>query len=156
MKPLIGDDVNRVGIRVLPAERMYTDFPWPIWAVGWLAIFKAVLWLAYEPVITDSISLLLGYKYMLGLVPLIILGIGIWNLRRWAAWGLALVAVANLLFFFIYPQAIDACRVESEVHAFSLILTALIMLCNGPVGDILILCALPSMIKHTKAPERVS
>jgi len=29
--------------KIFPAERMHTDYPWQLWAVGWLAIFKAIL-----------------------------------------------------------------------------------------------------------------
>ena len=40
--------------RVFPSERMDPEYPWTIWAAGWLAIFKAFLWLAYEPAHTRA------------------------------------------------------------------------------------------------------
>ena len=39
-------EVNREvmsAFRFFPPERMYKEYPWPVWAVGWLALFKAFL-----------------------------------------------------------------------------------------------------------------
>jgi hypothetical protein len=129
---------------------MQSDFPWQVWAVGWLAIFKAILWLAYEPILPEPVLRLLGYKYSLGLVPLIVFGIGVWNLKKWAVWGVIAVAVADLVFFIFNLQTLNAFTIESEVFVFSTILSGIALLCNGPVGDILILLAAPSLIKALK------
>ena len=94
---------------------MGADFPWQIWAIGWLCIFKGIIWLAYEPNVADSIRTLLGYKYMLEMVPLIIFGIGIWNLRRWAVWGAVVICTLNLIFILIILQAFSSFVVQSEV-----------------------------------------
>ncbi len=136
--------------RVFPSERMEPAYPWTIWAVGWLAIFKAFLWLAYEPVQAESVLRLLGIKFVLGAIPLVILAIGVWNLRKWAVWGLVAVSVAGLIFFIINPQTLNAVLVVSEVRIYSIILSFITLLCNGPLGDFLILCAAPSMLKHAK------
>jgi hypothetical protein len=136
--------------RVFPSERMDLEYPWMIWAAGWLALFKAFLWLAYEPVQAESVLRLLGAKFLLNTIPLVILAIGVWNLRRWAAWGLIAVSVANLIFFIVNPQTLNAVVVVSEVRIYSIILSVITLLCNGPLGDIFILCAAPSMLKHTK------
>ena len=136
--------------RVFPSERMEPEYPWTIWAVGWLAIFKAFLWLAYEPVQAESVLRLLGVKFVLGAIPLVILAIGVWNLRKWAVWGLVAVSVAGLIFFIINPQTLNAVLVVSEVRIYSIILSFITLLCNGPLGDFLILCAAPSMLKHAK------
>ncbi|MBW2450605.1 MAG: hypothetical protein JRE92_09290 [Deltaproteobacteria bacterium] len=136
--------------RVFPSERMDLEYPWMIWAAGWLALFKAFLWLAYEPVQAESVLRLLGAKFLLNTIPLVILAIGVWNLRRWAAWGLIAISVANLIFFIVNPQTLNAVVVVSEVRIYSIILSVITLLCNGPLGDIFILCAAPSMLKHTK------
>ena len=135
---------------VFPSERMDPEYPWTIWAVGWLAIFKAFLWLAYEPVQPESVLRLLGAKFLLNIIPLIILAIGIWNLKKWAAWGLIALSVANLIFFIVNPQTLSAVLVVSEVRIYSMMLSVITLLCNGPLGDIFILCAAPSMLKHAK------
>ena len=135
---------------VFPTERMNSDYPWTIWAAGWLAIFKAFLWLAYEPVQAESVLRLLGIKFLLNTIPLVIFAIGIWNLRKWAAWGLIAVSVANLVFFLVNPQTLNAVLVESEVQIYAIVLSFITLLCNGPLGDIFILCAAPSMLKHAK------
>ena len=139
--------------RIFPAERMHEDFPWQIWAIGWLAIFKAILWLAYDPNLEPATLRLLAYKYTLGMLPLIICGIGVWNLRRWAVWGLIGIAIAGLAFLLINPQIFSGFSVKSEVFFYSAVLSAIVMVCNGPIGDILILIAAPKMLKLTK-PEQ--
>ena len=136
--------------RAFPSERMDLEYPWMIWAAGWLALFKAFLWLAYEPVQAESVLRLLGAKFLLTTIPLVILAIGVWNLRRWAAWGLIAISVANLIFFIVNPQTLNAVLVVSEVRIYSIILSVITLLCNGPLGDIFILCAAPSMLKHAK------
>ena len=134
--------------RIFPAERMSTEFPWPVWAVGWLALLKAFLWLAYEPVQPDSVLALLGYKYLLNIVPLVLCGIGIWNFRKWAAWGLIALSIANLAFFVVASQTFDAVVVRSDVFVYSILLSCITLLCNGPLGDLLILCAAPVILKY--------
>jgi len=129
---------------------MEIEFPWVIWAVGWLAILKAFLWLAYEPVQPDNILELIGYKYLLNMAPLVICGIGVWNLRKWAVWGVLLLSIANLIFFIINPQTLNAVLVQSEVYLYSMILSIVTLMCNGPLGDFLILCAAPIMLKHVR------
>ena len=129
---------------------MEIEFPWVIWAIGWLALLKAFIWLAYEPVEPQNILQLLAYKNLLNILPLVVFGIGIWNLRKWAIWGILIVAVANLIFFIVNPVTLNAVMVHSEVRLYTMILSSVTLLCNGPIGDILILCAAPSMLKHVK------
>ena len=145
--------MDKTEFRIFPVERMHADFPWQIWAVGWLAIFKAILWLAYDPNLPDSILRLLAYKYTLGMVPLIVCGIGVWNFRRWAVWGLMGVAVASLAFLLINPQLFSGLLVKSEVFFYSVVLSAIVMICNGPLGDIFILIAAPAMLKLTQSNQ---
>ena len=134
--------------RFFPPDRMDKEFPWPIWAVGWLALFKAFLWLSYEPVQPESLLTLIGTKYLLNMIPMAIFAIGVWNLRKWAMWGLIILSLANLLFFIVYPQSLSAVLVESEVYIYSIILSFITLLCNGPIGDIFILLASPVMLKY--------
>ncbi|UCE50984.1 MAG: hypothetical protein JSV31_17120 [Desulfobacterales bacterium] len=136
--------------RIFPEERMDEGYSWQIWAVGWLAIFKAFLWLAWEPNLPESILRLLGYKYTLSMLPLIVFGIGVWNLRRWALWGIILVAVVNLIFLIVNPQIFSGFLVKSEVIIYSVALSAIVLVCNGPLGDIFILIATPAMLKIAK------
>ena len=136
--------------RIFPSERMSADFPWQIWAIGWLCIFKGSIWLAYEPSISDSMLTLLGFKYMLEMVPLIIFGIGIWNLRKWAMWGAIIIAVTNLVFTLVIPHTFSSLVVRSEAVIWSVLLSIVTMLCNGPLGDLLILLTAPILLKHVK------
>jgi hypothetical protein len=139
-----------MALKLFPAERMYPDYPWPLWAVGWLAIFKALLWLAYEPAVPDAVLRLVGWKYLLGAGPFLVCGIGLWRRERWAAWGLTVMAAAELMLLIVMPQSMYAYLVDSEVFLFSAILSVVVLVCGGPVGDILILCAAPSMFRNTR------
>lgn len=136
--------------RIFPPERMEAGFPWIVWAVGWLALLKAFIWLAYEPVEPENVLQLMAYKNLLSIVPLVIFGIGVWNLRKWAVLGILIAAVGNLLFFIVNPQTLSAVMVHTEVRLYTMILSSITLLCNGPVGDLLILCAAPVMLKCAK------
>lgn len=145
--------MNKKEFKIFPVVRMHEEFPWQIWAVGWLAIFKAILWLAYEPNLPESILSLLAYKFTLGMFPLLLFGIGVWNLRRWAVWGLIFLAVADLIFLIVNPQIFSGFLVHSEVFIYSVLLSAIVLLCNGPLGDVFILIAAPVMLKITKKQQ---
>ena len=134
--------------KIFPPMRMASQFPWILWAVGWLAFLKAFIWLAYEPVEPENVLQLIASKNLINIIPLIIFGLGVWNLRRWAVWGIMILAIGNLAFFIVNPQTLNAAMVYSEVHLYTLILSSVTLLCNGPVGDLLILCATPAMLKH--------
>lgn len=135
--------------RIFPSGRMRIDFPWQIWAVGWLCIFKGIIWLAYEPSMPDSMLSLLGFKYLLEMLPLIIFGIGIWNLRKWAVWGAAVICAVNLILIFVTPQTISSLVVKSEVLIWSVVLSIITFICNGPIGDLLVLLSTPILLRHT-------
>ena len=134
-----------MSMRIFPPERMSKDYPWQVWAVGWLAIFKGILWLAYEPVLPDAVMRLLGFKYILAMVPLVVCGVGLWNRQRWACWGLMLIAIGHLIFFITQPATLHAFLIRSEIPLFSPLLSLVVLLFNGPLGDVLILCAVPSL-----------
>ena len=136
--------------RIFPSERMSVKFTWQIWAVGWLCIFKGIIWLAYEPNMSESLLSFFGAKYLLGMLPLIICGIGIWNMRKWAMWGAVAVCSINIVIFFITPQAFSAMMVKSEVIIWSVLLSSVTLLCNGPLGDLLVILATPTLLKATK------
>ena len=97
----------------------------------------------------EAILELLGNKYTISMLPLVIFGIGVWNLRRWAVWGIVLVAIANLVFLIANPQIFSGFLVKSEVTAYSIVLSAIVLICNGPLGDIFILVSTPTMLKIT-------
>jgi hypothetical protein len=142
--------VITIDFRIFPPERMEIEFPWIIWAVGWLAFLKAFIWLAYEPVEAENVLQLMAYKNLLNIMPLVIFGIGVWNFRKWAVLGILIVACGNLIFFIVNPQTLNAVMVHSEVRIYTVILSSVTLLCNGPLGDFLILCATPGMLKLTK------
>lgn len=135
---------------LFPTDRMNTDFPWLIWAVGWLGVLKAVLWLAYEPVLPVAVLRLMGLKYLLGAPFLLACAVALWHRRRWAVWGLAALALGGLALLLVEPRSLSAGLVESEVPAFSVLLSGVVLLCAGPLGDVLILCATPTLLKLTR------
>lgn len=139
-----------MAIQIFPAERMRTDYPWQLWAVGWLAVFKAILWLAYEPAVSDAVLKRVGWKYLLEALPFLVCGVGLWRRERWAAWGLTALAALNLVLLIAMPQSIHAYLVDSEVFLFAAILSGVVQVCGGPVGDLLILGAAPALFRYTR------
>jgi hypothetical protein len=135
---------------LFPPERMQTEYPWTLWAVGWLAVFKAFLWLAYEPALPDMLLRFVGVKYLLAAAPLFVCAVGLWNRRRWAVWGLGAIAVLDLLTLLVQPRSLYAYLVDSEVFLFSVVLSAVALVCSGPLGNVLILASTPSLFKHTR------
>lgn len=129
---------------ILPGWRLEIDFPWIPWAVGWLSIFKGLLWLSSDPVVPPVLAGVLAAKFILTLIPYVVFGVGIWNLRRWAAVGLVALSVADLLFYLIFPAAIGVMAGGSFWA-----LGAVLLVFNGPAGNVLILLATPALWKHT-------
>ena len=129
---------------ILPEWRMYKDFPWQIWAVGWLAIFKAVIWLSTSPNCPDPMLKLLTIKFLVCMAPFIVFGVGVWNLKKWAIWGIILLCITDLVFFIIFQKALS-CIVGNTFWPLAVIL----MIFNGPVGNVLILIATPCLLKHS-------
>jgi hypothetical protein len=128
---------------VFPKLRMYTEFPWPIWAVGWLAIFKSIIWLSTNPTVASPLAEILATKYIITTIPFLVLGIGVWNLRKWAVWGLIILSVADFLFFIVFRSAWPIIMGDNI-----LVLAVVLMIFNGPVGNILILLATPVLLKY--------
>jgi len=141
---LLKKNKNRPSFVILPDWRMYKDFPWQIWAVGWLAIFKAVIWLTTSPNCADPVLNILTIKFLICMVPFIVFGIGVWNLRKWAVWGIVLLCIADLVFFIIFQKA-TGCIMGNSFWLLAITL----MLFNGPVGSVLILIATPFLLKHS-------
>lgn len=136
--------------RFFPEERLQADFSWQSWAVGLLLFLKTVLWFSTDPNIADDVLKILGLKYILFMVPSVFLGFGIWNLRRWAAWGILFLSVFELLFFLLYPASLSSLRLD-QTSTIATILSFFVFLINGPVSDLFILFSLPALFKHTKS-----
>jgi hypothetical protein len=71
-------------------------------------------------------------------------------MRRWAVWGAVAVCAINLIIFFFTPQAFSAMVVKSEVIIWSVLLSGVTLICNGPLGDLLVLLAAPLLLKNVK------
>jgi hypothetical protein len=145
---LLKKNENQPSFVILPGWRMYKDFPWQIWAVGWLAIFKAFIWLSTSPDCPDPVLNILTIKFVVCMVPFIIFGIGVWNLRKWAVWGIILLCIADLVFFIIFQPEIYMAAGCMMGNSFWL-LTLTLMLFNGPLGSVLILITTPYLLKHS-------
>ncbi len=143
------DSTNRQPqFRFFPEERMNSDFPWQIWTVGLLLFLKAVLWFSSDPNIPDYSLKILGYKYILFMIPSAVLGFGIWNLRRWAVWGIIILSITEIAFFIIYPASLSSLRLD-QTSFIALVLSFSVFLINGPVSDIFILMTTRALFKNT-------
>jgi len=127
---------------IFPHSRMVAHFPWPIWAIGWLAIFKGLVWLATDPNVASPMAEILAAKFIISTIPFVVLGIGVWNLRKWANWGIIALAAADLLFHIVFPGA-----TRQIIGNSYWLLSVALLVCNGPIGDILILLGSPYLIK---------
>jgi hypothetical protein len=135
--------VNPLPFVLFPKWRMFRGFPWPVWAAGWLAVFKALLWLATDPVAPIPIAERMAAKFLIMMIPFLFTGIGVWNLRKWAVWSLVVTSVLDLLFFVVFPDAAHIITGNSFIGLAVVLLAGV-----GPLGDVLILAATPSMLKH--------
>jgi hypothetical protein len=129
---------------------MQPEFPWQMWAVGWLSVLKALLWMFTDPGVTGPLTGILATKFLIAMIPFLLLGIGVWNLRRWAVWGLLVAAVVDLAFFIIFP---NAWRFIAGGSFWGL--AAVKLICSGPIGNILILLATPVLLKNAGQFERL-
>ncbi|MCU0605444.1 MAG: hypothetical protein MUC33_22615, partial [Desulfobacterales bacterium] len=108
----------------------------------------------YEPALPEAVLRSVGWKYLAGALPLLVCGAALWRRRRWAAWGLTLLAAADLAFLAFLPASLQAYLVDSEVALFSVLLSGVMLVCSGPVGSVLILCGVPAMFRNTRKPGR--
>ena len=132
----------------LMSRRLYTDYPWTVWAIGWIAILKAFVWLGSEPAsLPHNLLVLMGYKYLLFMLPFLVCGIGVWNMKKWTAWGLILLAVADLVLYLVSPAAqasLALNRTSSVAYTFSMT----VFIINGPPTAVAILFLSPSLIRQ--------
>ncbi|OQX62599.1 MAG: hypothetical protein B5M56_05875 [Desulfococcus sp. 4484_241] len=134
-------------------HRMDADFPFAVWLLGWIAILKGIVWLTTDPNIPDVQLAVMGCKYLFFMLPLIACAIGAWHLKRWAAWGIAALCIADLLFFLLYPPAIKSLAINDTspvVHLFSTVVWAI----NGPLGDIAMIALATVLFRHTKKAQQ--
>jgi hypothetical protein len=58
------------------------------------------------------------------------------------------------VFLAVVPASLHAYLVDSEVAVFSILLSAVVLACSGPLGDALILCGVPAMFRNTRNDGR--
>ncbi len=134
---------------MIPDERMLPEYPWQVWLVGWLAIFKGVVWIAISPNLPEPILNMLGAKYLLCMVPFVVFGIGVWNMKKWAVWGVLLLSVIDLIFMIVlYPESVSFMEVKG-LGMLSTIITICLMIANGPFGNVVVLALGPNLVMAT-------
>jgi hypothetical protein len=118
-----------------PHDRLYMEYPWQIWALGWIAVIRSIVWLFMETN-TDISPEILLWKHILFTIPFFVLGIGAWNFRIWARKGLFIASLLDLFIYLILPtffelDFITGARTQSIMLALEYI--------AGPLGDFIIL-----------------
>jgi hypothetical protein len=108
-----------------PAWRSYEDFPWFVWALGWIALLKSSVWFFLEPASPQPAML---WKCLILSLPYLIMASGAWNLKRWAITGLALLGAFDLLFL-----------ISGAVEGEGLFKSAALMGASGEFNGMLIL-----------------
>ena len=139
-----------VRFKWFPHERLYEDqwHPWPIWALGWLCVIKAVLWIFsqrgfYSETVFPTI---VPVKHILYLVVLLVLSQGIFNFRVWARNLLLVVCIVDLLFYLVVPEFLPA-----KGDGIS---TLIFEWGSGPMGDLIAFCLLGISWKTFGQPEK--
>lgn len=74
-------------------------------------------------------------------------GIGLWKMKRWAAWGLIVLCVADLLFFLFYPFALKSLEINNT-SLITMILTQGTFIINGPISAIAVLLCAPFLFSR--------
>ncbi len=138
-----------------PAWRSYEEFPWFVWAVGWIAILKAVVWVFFEPVEFNTV---LYWKCLLFSVPFLVFASGVWNLKKWAIVGLGALAAVDLLILIsgVIPDEALLSSVEflqrpKEQGGIGLLY--LVVFAGGRLGDLIVLAATSFILKYSKEWE---
>ena len=134
------------------SQRLNVDYPWLIWAMGWVALLKGVAWLSTDPNLGNPQLQLLGYKYMVLTIPYVICGFGIWQIKKWAVWSLLLLAGAELLFFIFCPFATDSLAIN-KTSLVTLILSLGESIINGPVSAFSILVCTPFLFRQMTSTQ---
>lgn len=140
---------DRLRFRFLPEVRLSKEYPWQAWIIGWFAITKSFFWVFTDPIISDPVLKILGYKYLIYMIPLLVCGVGLWNLRKWAVWCIILLSITELLFFLLYPASLTSIAIVKN-SLISLMMSIIVMLVNGPISNIIILIASPVLLKHAR------
>lgn len=84
---------SKTSFRYFPEERLDPGYPFGIWLAGCIALSKGILWL-----------FLSSFTPPIFLFPFFIaFGFGIWNVRRWAWWGLIGVSLAEIAAILFLP-----------------------------------------------------
>ncbi len=126
-------------IDLYPPSRLAVPMPWQVWAIGWLAILKAFLWMF----VTDTHNPALLVKFIVFALPCLAAGIGVWNLRKRAFWAIAGLCALDLLLHVLLPDGFfvtDAAPTGRRVVIYSTVIS----LISGPVADAAILALWPS------------
>lgn len=129
---------NAPKFQMFPSSRLINTMPWQTWALGWLAMLKACLWVF----ITDVHNSTLLLKYLVLAAPFFILGVGIWNLRNWAFWGLAALCGLDLIIHLVLPDALIMID-SGPAGRRKVIYSTVLALISGPAADAGVLALLP-------------
>ena len=135
---------------LFPEQRMYTDFPWQVWGLGWFIILKGLVWLSIDTDIPDGRLMIWGYKHLLYMAPLVIFCIGIWNLKKWALRAAIILCVAELILFIFCPISLIDMGLN-QTSPTALMLSSIVFAINWPISNILIFLTIPFIFRYFKA-----
>ena len=149
------DNMKTTQIEISPGNRLHEDFPAVVWGVGWISILKAIMWIFTSPVLDEHNLNILFYKYVICTIPFIVFGFGIWNLKKWAVWGLLIFCVFEALLFIFYPVTLKSFIIGGP-SPIGLIFTAGLLITIGPIGTLFILINIPFLFKCQKKYSKKS
>lgn len=104
-------------MRLFHPGRLSPDYPFPLWAAGWLCLIKSTLWLCANASIPSWIFLA---KYIVFSMAWLVLAYMIENRRRAGFYLLLALCFADMAFCIAYPQSIAAFGAGGSVYPFSI------------------------------------
>ncbi len=131
-------------MKFFPHERLYQEpwYPWPVWALGWVSIIRAIAWIFSERGLyaTTPFPSVLPVKYILFLVLLLTISKGIFGFRTWARNALLVISLLDLFFYLLIPAFTPSTARGMSGFIFEY--------ASGPFGDLLTLILLGMAWRH--------
>lgn len=143
------DETKPPGMNLFPEERLSPCYPFQLWAIGWLGVLKSCIWMFTDPTGYQEPLTIMGVRYLVMMLPLFFLSVGLFNRKRWAAWGLGLAAILEILFFLSFRDVMST-LVFDHLTPINFVFSVVIFIMNGPLSDVAILITIPFIIKYTR------
>lgn len=102
---------------LLHPDRLYPTYPAPLWALSWICVIKATIWLCAKTSIASGAFL---GKYIIFSMGWFALAYLMGNKRRAGFYLLLVLCFADIIFSIAYPDSMAAFRMANNGYQFSM------------------------------------